>query len=107
MSAKESALSISNRAIQIDPQWAPAYAQLARSYHYMASGGKPEFFPKSKAAALKALELDEDCPNRTCRWGSFCINYDGTVVDDISVPWRLRTLISVPGPTSPSCCAQE
>src|SRR5438552_13614246 len=35
-----------NRAIQIDPQWAPAYAQLARSYHYMASGGKPEFFHK-------------------------------------------------------------
>src|SRR5947208_11478520 len=27
-----------NRAIQIDPKWAPAYAQLARSYHYMASG---------------------------------------------------------------------
>src|SRR6266700_2270212 len=50
-----------NRAIQIDQQWAPAYAQLARSYHYMASSGKPEV-----------------CPNRTCRWDSFCTTTIGT-----------------------------
>ena len=65
-----------NRAIQIDPQWAPAYAQLARSYHYMASGGKPEFFPKSKAAALKALELDEGLSEPHMSMGFILHNYD-------------------------------
>src|SRR5437667_5888690 len=65
-----------NRAIQIDPKWAPAYAQLARSYHYMASGGKPEFFPKSKAAALKALELDEGLSEPHMSMGFILHNYD-------------------------------
>jgi len=65
-----------NRAIQIDPQWAPAYAQLARSYHYIASGGKPEFFPKSKAAALKALELDEGLSEPHMSMGFILHNYD-------------------------------
>jgi len=48
-----------NRAIQTDPQWAPAYAQLARIYNYMASTGHPELYPKSKAVSLKALRLDD------------------------------------------------
>lgn len=65
-----------NRAIQIDPQWAPAYAQLARSYHYMASGGNSEFFPKSKAAALKALELDEGLSEPHASMGFILHNYD-------------------------------
>src|SRR2546429_9685542 len=65
-----------NRAIQIDPKWAPAYAQLARSYHYMASGGKPEFFPKSKAAALKALESDEGLSEPHMSMGFILHNYD-------------------------------
>ncbi|MCI0603026.1 hypothetical protein L0156_08420, partial [bacterium] len=46
-------------AIRIEPDYAPAYAALARAYHWLASFGLPEFYPKAKEAALKALELDE------------------------------------------------
>ncbi|HEY4492596.1 MAG TPA: hypothetical protein VI958_11400, partial [Acidobacteriota bacterium] len=46
-------------AIRIEPDYAPAYAALARAYHWLASLGFPEFYPKAKEAATKALELDE------------------------------------------------
>jgi len=52
-------------AIRKDPGFAPAYAGLARSYAWSysvsAESLRPprEVFPKAKAAALKALELDE------------------------------------------------
>jgi len=48
-----------NRAIQIDPQWPAPYAQMARSYHWIGSSGYPEFYQKSKAAALDAIRLDD------------------------------------------------
>jgi serine/threonine protein kinase/Tfp pilus assembly protein PilF len=53
------------RAIEIDAQYAPAYAGMAESYAQLASGGAvriispQEAIPKAKAAAIKALELDE------------------------------------------------
>ena len=48
------------QAIELDPDWALAHAALARAYHFLASGRDQfEYFPKSKAAALKALEIDE------------------------------------------------
>jgi serine/threonine-protein kinase len=47
------------QAIEMEPDFAPAYAALARSYHWLASEGFPEFYPKAKAAALKSLEIDE------------------------------------------------
>jgi TolB-like protein/DNA-binding winged helix-turn-helix (wHTH) protein/Tfp pilus assembly protein PilF len=43
------------QAAQIDPNYAPAYAQLARTYDWM----EPTPAGKSKAAARKALELDD------------------------------------------------
>ena len=49
------------QAIRLDPHYALAYAGLADSYNLMAgnSGLPPrETFPKAKAAALKALEMD-------------------------------------------------
>ncbi len=46
-------------AIKLDPGYAAAYSALAGSYHWLASGGLPEFYPKAKEAALKALELDD------------------------------------------------
>ncbi|MFQ5640904.1 MAG: tetratricopeptide repeat protein, partial [bacterium] len=48
--------------IELDPDWAEAHAALAQAYHFLASSGRPgvrDFYPKSKAAALKALEIDE------------------------------------------------
>ncbi len=49
------------QAIKTDPDYAQAYAGLARSYHWQASRGHPyyKFFPKAKAAAQQALALDE------------------------------------------------
>lgn len=47
-------------AIRLDPNYAQAYAGVADSYALTASGFPPlERMPKAKAAALKALELDE------------------------------------------------
>ena len=47
------------QAVQIDPNYATAYAQLARTYHWMAASGMPGDLPaESHAAAKKALELD-------------------------------------------------
>ncbi len=43
------------------PEWAAAHAKLARTYHWIASNYEDlaaEFYPKSKMAALRALELD-------------------------------------------------
>lgn len=74
--SRQASLEYFNRAIQIDPQWAPAYAQLARTYHYMASGGKPEFFPKSKAAVLQAIRLDEGLAEAHQSLGFILHNYD-------------------------------
>lgn len=47
------------QAIKFDPAYAPAYAEMARSYHWLASSGFPQFYPKAKEAALKALAIDD------------------------------------------------
>jgi serine/threonine protein kinase/tetratricopeptide (TPR) repeat protein len=49
-------------AIRADPQYALAYSGLADSYHMLALYGSlrpKEAYPKAKAAASKALELDD------------------------------------------------
>lgn len=46
-------------ATRLDPVWAQAWAALARSRHWLASNGNPDLYPAAKAAALKALELDD------------------------------------------------
>jgi tetratricopeptide (TPR) repeat protein len=46
-------------AIEIDPNYALAYAGLADAYHELVGVHSPgEVMPKAKAAAMKALELD-------------------------------------------------
>lgn len=47
------------QAIKLDPGYTIAYSGLALSYHWLASSGYPEFYPKAKEAALKALSLDD------------------------------------------------
>jgi eukaryotic-like serine/threonine-protein kinase len=49
-------------ATSLDPGWPAAHAKLALAYHFLASGPwgmGEEFYPRAKAAALKALELDD------------------------------------------------
>ena len=56
------AIAYLEEAVAIEPEWAAAHAKLASAYHWLASSfpdeAAAEFFPKSKAAALRALELD-------------------------------------------------
>ncbi len=54
------------QAIAVDPNYALAYAELSSSYNRLAVNSlvdPKEFLPKAKAAARKALELDENLPN--------------------------------------------
>ncbi|MDQ3819679.1 MAG: hypothetical protein M3362_18660, partial [Acidobacteriota bacterium] len=54
-----------NRAIDADPSYALAYAGLASSYVKLGLFGaapQREAYPKAKAAALKALKMDEMLP---------------------------------------------
>jgi TolB-like protein/Tfp pilus assembly protein PilF/predicted Ser/Thr protein kinase len=54
------AIDAFENAIALDPNYARAYAGLADSYALMASYSLGnEFIPKARAAALRALELDE------------------------------------------------
>jgi eukaryotic-like serine/threonine-protein kinase len=56
------AADLYNQAIAIDPNYAGAYAALARTYLYLGNNGfedQKEMTPKAEAAARRALELDE------------------------------------------------
>jgi DNA-binding SARP family transcriptional activator/TolB-like protein len=61
LEALRTAVANLEHAVALAPEWAAAHAKLARAYHWIASNSEelaPEFYPKSKAAALRALELD-------------------------------------------------
>ena len=68
------------QAIDLDPNYALAYAGLADSYGFLASatGGQPprEVYPVAKAAALKALELDDTLGEAHCSLGFFHLLFD-------------------------------
>jgi TolB-like protein/tetratricopeptide (TPR) repeat protein len=52
-------------AVDKDPNYAPAYAGLANAYGWLGIAGwvpYSEAFPKQKAAAMKAIELDDMLP---------------------------------------------
>jgi TolB-like protein/DNA-binding winged helix-turn-helix (wHTH) protein/tetratricopeptide (TPR) repeat protein len=58
--AMDKSIEYFQRSIEKDPGFALAYAGLADSYLARATGSPQEFDPKAKAAALRALELDDD-----------------------------------------------
>lgn len=67
------------RAIDKDPAYAPAYVGLASAYALM--GGytmrpQSEFMPKARAAALRAVELDERSAEAHTVLGLIVQNYD-------------------------------
>jgi len=55
----QKAIGYFQQAIDKDPNYALAYAGLADAYHELYGHPPREVMPKSKAAAMKALELDE------------------------------------------------
>ena len=73
-----SAISYFNQAIAKDPGYALAYSGLADAYSDLAPrGGNPtENYPKSNAAARKALELDSALARPYANLGSNEMEYD-------------------------------
>jgi tetratricopeptide (TPR) repeat protein len=72
-----SSIEYFRQAIELDPDWASTHAALAEAYHFLASGySLPEFYPKSKASALKALEIDETVANAHGSLAFVLHNYD-------------------------------
>jgi serine/threonine-protein kinase len=63
-------------AIRIDPNYAQAYAGMARAYHWLAGGRYRELYPKSQEAARKALELDDDLAEAHGALGYVALVYD-------------------------------
>lgn len=68
------ALADYQRAIEIDPTYAPAYAGMAGAYVELGSWwstlSREEVYPRAKAAALMALELDEQLAEAHLALGS-------------------------------------
>jgi len=67
------------RAIDLDPLYAPAYSGLADAYSLMANYGvlaPKEAFPRAKAAALKVLSLDPSLAEAHASLGLVNNHYD-------------------------------
>jgi eukaryotic-like serine/threonine-protein kinase len=74
------AIEYFRRAIDLDPNYALAYAGMADAYGLLgsATGGHPprQSYPKAKAAALKALEIDETLGEAHSALGFFRLLFD-------------------------------
>lgn len=68
------------KAIDLDPNYALAYSGISEAYGFLASstgGWSPrKAYPKAKAAALKALELDDALGEAHCTLGFSYLLYD-------------------------------
>jgi tetratricopeptide (TPR) repeat protein len=65
------------KAIELDPTYARAYAGLADSYALMASYSLGnEFIPKARAAAIRALELDDQLAEAHASLALIVENFD-------------------------------
>ncbi|MEP7149179.1 MAG: tetratricopeptide repeat protein [Acidobacteriota bacterium] len=75
----DEALKCYEKAIEIDPRYALAYAGLADIYNllpYYDGFAPQDYFPKAKLAALKALELDENLAEAHAALGVVVLDYD-------------------------------
>jgi TolB-like protein/Tfp pilus assembly protein PilF len=74
-----SGISYFQKAIDKDPNYAQAHAALANSYGWLGEAGwmpYSEAFPKEKAAALKAIALDEELPEGHVQLAHAAMNLD-------------------------------
>jgi eukaryotic-like serine/threonine-protein kinase len=74
------AIELFQRALDLDPLYAPAYSGIADSYFYLGySFGRMDpndAMPRAKAAALRALELDPHLADAHCSLGLVQAFYD-------------------------------
>ena len=79
LAALRNAVTYLENAVALAPEWAAAQAKLARAYHWIASSYvklAPEFYPKSKTAALRALELDPNEAQAHASLGFVLFNHE-------------------------------
>ena len=79
LEALRTAVANLENAVALAPEWAGAHAKLARAYHWIASSYAelaPEFYPKSKTAALRALELDPNEAQAHASLGFVLFNHE-------------------------------
>ncbi len=73
-------IGLFQKAIDLDPNYALAFSGIAEAYGFLASstgGWSPhKAYPKSKAAALKALEIDDALGEAVCSLGFSRLLYD-------------------------------
>src|SRR3984893_15230247 len=73
-------LAFFQEAIQADPTYAPAYAGMAHCYNFLGLGmgsmSAREYAQRAKAAAQKALELDENLADAHAALGVTLFRYD-------------------------------
>jgi tetratricopeptide (TPR) repeat protein len=75
----EECISYFQQAIEADPNYALAYAGLADAYRARTVGGEmpsAEFMPKAKAAANKAIEIDDTLAEAHANLGHIIFWYD-------------------------------
>ena len=73
----EKAVEYFQQAIDKDPTYALAYAGLAHAFHELSYSNPPrEMMPKSKAAAMKALQLDDSVSEAHAALGWVKWRYD-------------------------------
>ena len=74
----EKSIEYFQQAIALDPKYAMAYAGLSDSYMRLDLAGKApaEYLPRSRAAVMKALELDETVAYAHSMLGRIAFRYD-------------------------------
>jgi eukaryotic-like serine/threonine-protein kinase len=72
------AIDYFRHALEQDPDYAPAYAGLASAYANLSTNYKAprEVMPQAKAAALRALELDQNLAEAHTWLGFVSVNFD-------------------------------
>jgi TolB-like protein len=64
LESQKATIEYYEKAIELDPSFAQAYAELSQVYWtsgYLGTSNQKESFSKAKVAALKAIKLDEEC----------------------------------------------
>jgi len=72
------------KAVEIDPNYALAYAGLGDAYYILGNNGywpAEKAYPRAKEAAFKALEIDDQLAEAHATLGSILSDYDWDFVD--------------------------